>query len=158
MTSYGGTTRTEVKSARPVSSPIPPNFSSSRWTLMAISNGKRNSVYRSAQRTSLNAQPTNCGRSSTSPRPALLPWATPTQRNDENTFCKTNEALTWNGEEHVDRLVYLNGRTYVAAHDDLSSRNLTGAEDYTLLIGEEGWAKSYGVTDHQADTEDGSMF
>ena len=37
----------------------------------------------------------------------------PGNLNDAHPFCKTNEALTWNGEEHVDRLVYLNGRTYV---------------------------------------------
>ena len=37
----------------------------------------------------------------------------PGNLNDAHPFCKTNEALTWNGEEHVDRLEYLNGRTYV---------------------------------------------
>ena len=62
----------------------------------------------------------------------------PGNLNDAHPFCKTNEALTWNGNEHVDRLVYLNGRTYVRRFQTWSP-----GEGYTLLIGAENGPQSF---------------
>ena len=66
--------------------------------------------------------------------------------NDAHLFCKTNEALTWNGEEHADRLT-TNGRTYKRRFQTWNP-----GEGYTLLIGEEGGPQSYVVgTSSQPD-------
>ena len=62
----------------------------------------------------------------------------PGNLNDAHPFCKTNEALTWDGNEHVDRLVYLNGRTYVRRFQTWSP-----GEGYTLLIGAENGPQSF---------------
>ena len=75
----------------------------------------------------------------------------PGNLNDAHPFCKTNEALTWNGEEHVDRLVYLNGRTYVRRFQTWNP-----GEGYTLLIGEEGGPQSYVVWTIKPTADGGS--
>ena len=33
--------------------------------------------------------------------------------NDTHPFCKENEILVWNDENHQDKLVYLNGLTFI---------------------------------------------
>ena len=55
----------------------------------------------------------------------------PGNLNDSHPFCKSNETIQWDDEGHVDRLVYLNGRTYIRQF-------LTWDEGagYTLRIGE----------------------
>ena len=62
----------------------------------------------------------------------------PGNLNDAHPFCKTNEALTWDGNEHVDRLVYLNGRTYVRRFQTWNP-----GEGYTLLIGADAFRQSF---------------
>ena len=55
-------------------------------------------------------------------------------------FCKSNEVIQWGDGDRSDRLIYLNGLSYV--------RNfLTWDEGagYELLIGEEGGPQSYVV-------------
>ena len=37
----------------------------------------------------------------------------PGNLNECHPLCRTNEALEWQDDNHSDRLVYLNGRTYV---------------------------------------------
>ena len=62
----------------------------------------------------------------------------PGNLNSSHPFCKTNEIISWNDENHSDRLVYLNGRNYI--------RNFQTWEEgkgYTLLIGEENGAQSF---------------
>jgi hypothetical protein len=56
----------------------------------------------------------------------------------------------WDGETHRDRLVYLNGRTYVRVFQTWNP-----GKGYTLLIGEEDGPQSYVVWTIQA-TETGS--
>ena len=80
-------------------------------------------------------------------------WAlvsAPGNLNDAHPFCETNEALVWDGETHRDRLVYLNGRTYVREFQTWNP-----GKGYTLLIGEEDGPQSYVVWTIQA-TETGS--
>ena len=58
--------------------------------------------------------------------------------NSSHPFCKTNEVIIWENEKHSDRLVYLNGRTYI--------RNFQTWEEgkgYTLLIGKENGPQSF---------------
>ena len=62
----------------------------------------------------------------------------PGNLNDAHPFCDRNDALVWDGETHRDRLVYLNGRTYVREFQTWKP-----GEGYTLLIGEEGGPQSY---------------
>ena len=56
----------------------------------------------------------------------------PGNLNSSHPFCKTNEIISWDEENHSDRLIYLNGRKYI--------RNFQTWEEgkgYTLLIGKE---------------------
>ena len=58
--------------------------------------------------------------------------------NPCHPFCDSNEVISWEDDNHSDRLVYLNGRDY--------TRNfLTWDEGvgYTLVIGSEGGPLSY---------------
>ena len=64
----------------------------------------------------------------------------PGNLNATHPFCDTNEALVWDGENHSDRLVYLNGRTYVRNFQTWDEN-----KGYTLLIGEDNGAQSYVV-------------
>lgn len=68
-------------------------------------------------------------------------WAlvsAPGNLNDAHPFCDTNTALNWNENGHVDRLVYLNGRTYIRKFQTWNE-----GEGYTLLIGEENGPQSF---------------
>ena len=62
----------------------------------------------------------------------------PGNLNDCHPFCESNEVIQWNGDGHVDRLVYLNGRTYIRQF-------LTWDEckGYSLRIGEENGLQSF---------------
>ena len=53
-------------------------------------------------------------------------------------FCKSNETIQWDDEGHVDRLVYLNGRTYIRQFLTWDE-----GEGYTLRIGEENGLQSF---------------
>ena len=62
----------------------------------------------------------------------------PGNLNSSHPFCKTNEIISWDEENHSDRLIYLNGRKYI--------RNFQTWEEgkgYTLLIGKENGAQSF---------------
>ena len=64
----------------------------------------------------------------------------PGNLNHSHPFCKSNEVIQWDKQDHSDRLVYLNGLNYI--------RNFTTWDEglgYTLLIGEEDGPKSYVV-------------
>ena len=76
----------------------------------------------------------------------------PGNLNDAHPFCERNEPLVWDGETHRDRLVYLNGRTYVREF-----QTWTPGEGYTLLIGEEDGAQSYVVWTIEATQKGGSQ-
>ena len=76
----------------------------------------------------------------------------PGNLNDAHPFCDRNDALVWDGETHRDRLVYLNGRTYVREFQTWNS-----GEGYTLLIGEEGGPQSYVVWTIEATKKGGSQ-
>lgn len=76
----------------------------------------------------------------------------PGNLNDAHPFCKRNEPLVWNGETHRDRLVYLNGRTYVREFQTWNP-----GRGYTLLIGEEGGLQSYVVWTIESTEEGGSQ-
>ena len=54
----------------------------------------------------------------------------PGNLNDSHPFCKSNEAIQWDEEGHIDRLVYLNGRTYIRQFLTWDE-----GEGYTLRIG-----------------------
>ena len=75
----------------------------------------------------------------------------PGNLNDAHPFCDQNDALVWDGETHLDRLVYLNGRTYVREFQTWNP-----GEGYTLLIGEEGGPQSYVVWTIEATSAGGS--
>ena len=75
----------------------------------------------------------------------------PGNLNDAHPFCKRNEPLVWDGETHRDRLVYLNGRTYVREFQTWDT-----GRGYTLLIGEEGGPQSYVEWTIEATSEGGS--
>ena len=62
----------------------------------------------------------------------------PGNLNDCHPFCKSNEAIQWDKEGHVDRLVYLNGRTYIRQFLTWDE-----GEGYTLRIGEENGLQSF---------------
>jgi len=53
-------------------------------------------------------------------------------------FCKLNEVIQWDNDGHVDRLVYLNERTYVRQFLTWNE-----GEGYTLKIGEENGSQSF---------------
>ena len=64
--------------------------------------------------------------------------SSPGNLNNSHPFCKKNEVIVWDEINHIDKLLYLNGRLYI--------RNFKTWEvnkGYTLLIGEENGAKSY---------------
>ena len=62
----------------------------------------------------------------------------PGNLNDCHPFCKSNDVLQWDGEGHIDRLVYLNGRTYIRQFLTWDE-----GEGYTLRIGEENGLQSF---------------
>ncbi len=62
----------------------------------------------------------------------------PGNLNDCHPFCKSNEVIEWNEDVHVDRLVYLNGRTYIRQFLTWDE-----GEGYTLRIGEENGLQSF---------------
>ena len=76
----------------------------------------------------------------------------PGNLNDAHPFCERNEPLVWDGETHRDRLVYLNGRTYVREFQTWNP-----GEGYTLLIGEEDGPQSYVVWTIEATSAGGSQ-
>ena len=81
-------------------------------------------------------------------------WAlvsAPGNLNHAHPFCKTNEVLAWEKGDHRDRLVYINGRTYVRVFQTWNS-----GKGYTLLIGEEDGPQSYVVWTIQATKTGGS--
>ena len=62
----------------------------------------------------------------------------PGNLNNCHPFCSSNEVIQWDNEVHIDRLVYLNGRTYI--------RKFASWQEglgYTLYIGEEGGYQSF---------------
>ena len=64
----------------------------------------------------------------------------PGNLNRCHPFCKSNEVIRWDKENHSDRLVYLNELNYI--------RNFITWDEglgYSLLIGEEGGPQSYVV-------------
>ena len=62
----------------------------------------------------------------------------PGNLNECHPFCESNEVVQWDEDGHVDRLIYLNGRTYLRQF-------LTWDEGkgYTLRIGEENGLQSF---------------
>ena len=64
--------------------------------------------------------------------------STPGNLNNCHPYCSSNDVIQWDNESHVDRLVYLNGRTYIRKFDDWKD-----GFGYTLYIGEEGGYQSY---------------
>ena len=73
--------------------------------------------------------------------PKYVLWkliSAPGNLNDCHPFCESNEVIQWDGEDHIDQLVYLNGRTYIRQF-------LTWDEGkgYTLRIGEENSLQSF---------------
>ena len=58
--------------------------------------------------------------------------------NNCHPYCSSNDVIQWDNELHMDRLVYLNGRTYVRKFDDWED-----GFGYKLYIGEEGGYQSY---------------
>ena len=64
----------------------------------------------------------------------------PGNLNECHPLCRTNEALEWQDDNHSDRLVYLNGRTYVRQFI-----NWNIGEGYDLIIGEVDGPQSYVV-------------
>ena len=54
-------------------------------------------------------------------------------------FCKSNEAIQWNGE-HSDQLIYINERNYIRKFQTWEE-----GKGFTLLIGDEGGPQSYVV-------------
>ena len=76
----------------------------------------------------------------------------PGNLNDCHPFCESNEVIQWNEDGHVDRLVYLNGRTYIRQF-------LTWDEGkgYSLRIGEENGLQSFVQWEIDAISEDKSQ-
>ena len=62
----------------------------------------------------------------------------PGNLNECHPFCESNEAIQWDEDGHVDRLVYLNGRTYLRQFLTWDE-----GEGYTLRIGEENGLQSF---------------
>ena len=61
----------------------------------------------------------------------------PGNLNSSHPYCKTNEVISWDEENHSDRLVYLNGRNYIRHFQTWEE-----GKGYTLLIGKENGAQS----------------
>ena len=76
----------------------------------------------------------------------------PGKLHDCHLFCKSNEVIQWDEDGHVDRLVYLNWRTYIRQF-------LTWDEGggYTLRIGEENGLQSFVRWEIDAISEDKSQ-
>jgi|TARA_B000000609_G_scaffold58658_1_gene43453 hypothetical protein len=71
--------------------------------------------------------------------------------NDTHPFCKENEILVWNDENHQDKLVYLNGLTFIREFSEWFEG--TG---YNLWIGTKRGPKSYvewRITEHSLGSE-----
>ena len=71
--------------------------------------------------------------------------------NDTHPFCKENEILVWNKENHKDKLVYLNGLTFIREFSEWFEG--TG---YNLWIGTKRGPKSYvewRITEHSLGSE-----
>lgn len=58
--------------------------------------------------------------------------------NASHPFCKTNESIEWVDGNYSDKLVYLNGRTYIRKFQTWEEE-----KGYTLLIGEENGPQSF---------------
>ena len=64
----------------------------------------------------------------------------PSNLDNCHPFCDKNDVLQWDVDGHSDKLVYLNGRTYLR-----NFNNWSEGSGYSLLIGEENGAQSYVV-------------
>ncbi len=64
----------------------------------------------------------------------------PGNLNHNHPFCKSNEVISWGEDNHIDKLVYLNGRSYIRKF--LSWEEGKG---YSLSIGEENGPQSFVV-------------
>ena len=64
--------------------------------------------------------------------------SSPNYLNNVHPFCKENSTIEWNNNHHEDKIVYLNGRTYVRRF--VSWRALKG---YDLWIGDNNKDQSY---------------
>ena len=62
----------------------------------------------------------------------------PGNLNDCHPLCESNEVIQWDEDGHVDRLVYLNGRTYIRQFLTWDK-----GKGYTLRIGEEDGLQSF---------------
>ena len=60
--------------------------------------------------------------------------------NQCHPFCLENEVINWDEKSHIDRLIYLNGLTYIRRF-----LNWEEGEGYDLLIGKEAGPQSYVV-------------
>ena len=58
--------------------------------------------------------------------------------NDTHPFCKENEILVWNDENHQDKLVYLNGLTFIREFSEWFEGN-----GYNLCNGTKRGTNSY---------------
>jgi len=58
--------------------------------------------------------------------------------NECHPFCLANDVIDWDENSHVDKLVYLNGLTYIRRF-----LNWNEGEGYDLLIGKEEGPQSY---------------
>ena len=75
----------------------------------------------------------------------------PGSLNKSHPFCKSNDVLKWEKQDHSDRLVYLNGLDY-------TRKFLTWNEGlgYTLFIGSAGGPQSYVVWEINSKERDKS--
>ncbi len=64
----------------------------------------------------------------------------PGNLNHSHPYCKSNTVIHWEDNNHVDRLIYLNGRNYIR-----SFQSWDEGSGYSLLIGKEGGPQSYVV-------------
>ena len=64
--------------------------------------------------------------------------SSPGNLNFSHPFCKTNEVIIWNKINHIDKIIYLNGRTYIRRFNIWDEN-----KGYELLIGEENGPQSY---------------
>ena len=62
----------------------------------------------------------------------------PGNLNDCHPFCELNDAIQWDEYGHIDRLVYLNGRTYIRQFLIWDE-----GKGYALRIGEENGLQSF---------------
>jgi len=62
----------------------------------------------------------------------------PGNLNDSHPFCSKNEVIVWDETNHIDKLLYLNGRLYIRKFKTWEEN-----KGYTLLIGEESGPQSY---------------